>query len=91
MIAEYKCQHCGNEMAVYWVNTNPLGTVRCDNCGLFGQRERVARFGAWLAKVSRFLFRLLDYLFYKNGEQLPSPLAGLRSFAWGKICGPNPT
>lgn len=53
MIAKYKCQRCGNEMVVYWVNANPLGTVRCDNCGFFGQRERGMkfRFRAWLVKI----------------------------------------
>ena len=38
----------------------------------------------------RILFCVLDYLFYKNNEQLPCLLAKLRSFAWGKMCGWDP-
>lgn len=36
------------------------------------------------------LFRVLDALFYWNGERLPKPFAALRAFAWRQTCGPEP-
>jgi len=36
------------------------------------------------------LFRILDELFYRNGERLPKLFASLRAFAWRQICGPDP-
>lgn len=38
----------------------------------------------------KVLFRILDELFYCNGERLPGPLATLRAFLWRQVCGPAP-